>query len=279
MSNIETKTCAEAVLDGMSNLITKEQWQSLLDDRMDVNPGAKNEYLLSKEFILKYKNNMLLSQLPLYCMVAWDKQKLDVDFLKRFWRFISFPAGNEVLLEFSNFCQAGQGFAEAYSALVNPINPVKIAIGEADPFTMEQLDKRPFHYSKEHWNYSLNQMKDVSLEFVEKYINMIDFLPLLNNANLSEEKRIEIRDKFSVAFDKTTDDDDGSVRSYLFPCGALLQDTAWYTMNSGSLYLRNRNRFSVSDDYKDVLPKVVAKFPRAFEDCLSGGNEVVMQDK
>ena len=269
MAQLETKTANEQMLDGMSNFITTEQWRTLLNDRINYAPGASNELLLSKNFILKYKNHLNFAALPLYCLVAWDKQGLDVEFLKRFWNFIDFTEGNEILLDFQEFSKSGKGFVEAYTKLCDPTDTSLIHSGAVAPFTMEQLDKHPFHYNGEQWTASLNKMKDVSIEFLEKYINMVNFLAVLNNPNLNEAKRLEIRDHFAVV---------GKDKHYLFPCGAVLTDTSWREMSSGQPYLKNKQRFAMRD-IDDEIKQVVAKWPRAFEDCLSGGNELVMVDK
>lgn len=276
MANVETKTANEQMLDGMSNFITPEQWRTLLNDRINYAPGADNELLLSKEFILKYKNHMLLSSLPLYCMIAWDKRKLDIEFLKRFWNYIDFTEGNDLLLDFQEFSGSSKGFLEAYKSMCDMTDVALIHSGDVAPFTMEQLDKHPFHYNGEQWTASLNKMKEVNKEFLEKYIHMVDFLAVLNNPNLKNADRVALRDHFGVKITHPNGNKDKNV--YLFPCGAVLEDENWRDMSAGLAYLKNKNRFAIKDQ-DEAIKQVVAKWPRAFEDCLSGGNELVMVDK
>lgn len=276
MANVETKTANEQMLDGMSNFITPEQWRTLLNDRINYAPGADNELLLSKEFILKYKNHMLLSSLPLYCMIAWDKRNLDIEFLKRFWNYIDFTEGNDLLLDFQEFSGSSKGFLEAYKSMCDMTDVALIHSGDVAPFTMEQLDKNPFHYNGEQWTASLNKMKEVNKEFLEKYIHMVDFLAVLNNPNLKTTDRVALRDHFGV---KTTHPNGNTNKNvYLFPCGAVLEDENWRDMSAGLAYLKNKNRFAIKEQ-DEAIKQVVAKWPRAFEDCLSGGNELVMVDK
>jgi len=278
MANVETKTANEQMLDGMSNFITPDQWRTLLNDRINYAPGADNELLLSKEFILKYKNHMLLSSLPLYCMIAWDKKQLDKEFLKRFWNFIDFTEGNDLLLDFQEFSGSSKGFLDAYKEMCDMTDVALIHSGDVAPFTMEQLDKRPFHYNGEQWTASLNKMKEIKKEFLEKYIHMVDFLAVLNNPNLTNDQRKELRDYFGVKVPKGKNDNEHSKELYLFPCGAVLEGENWRDMSAGLAYLKNKNRFAIKEQ-DEAIKQVVAKWPRAFEDCLSGGNELVMVDK
>lgn len=270
MANVDTKNCSESMLNGMSNFITTEQWRSLINDRIDYTPNATNDKLLSKDFIIKHKNFLMLSSLPLYCLIAWDKCNLDVDFLKRFLHYIDFSEGNDILLDFKEFTGNSSGFYDTYKGLCDMTDTALIHAGEVKPFSMEELDKRPLHYNGQHWIASLNKMDKVDIKFLEKYIHMVNFMAVLNNPHLTEAKRKDIRDYFGVKVkDRNT---------WILPCGASVTDTSWREMTGGLPYLKNKNRFAYRDD-EEAIKTIVAKFPRAFEDCLSGGNELVMVDK
>ena len=271
MANVDTKNCSESMLSGMSNFISTKQWRSLISDRMDFSPSAVNDKLLTKDFIIKNKNLLMMSTLPIYCLMAWEKCHLDLDFLKRFVRFIDFSEGNDILLDFKEFSNTSAGFFDTYKANFDMTDTALIHAGEVKPFTMEELDKRPFHYNGQHWTASLNKMPELTIEFLEKYIHMVNFMAVLNNPNLSNEKRKEIRDYFGV---KVKDREN----LYILPCGASLNDTSWREMTGGLPYLKNKQRFAYQDD-ADAIKQLVTKFPRAFEDALSGGNEVIMADK
>lgn len=270
MANIDTKHVAEKMLDGMSNMVIDSQWKTMLMDRSGFSENGSDDLLLSKDFILKYKNRLCFDSFALYVSSAWEKKGLDLEFLRRFWNFVDFVEGTDALLSFADISNTGAQFRKVYKEEVDPTSVVDISMGRVRGFTMQELDDRPFRYNGEQWKSSLHVMKEIAPEFIEKYINMMCFVSILTNDNIKEADKEFIRSKFSVELKGKI----GNESTFMFPDGSVLVSNSWDNMKGGKSYLKNKNRYASEEE--DAMKKLIEMYPRAVEDCFSGGNEKVM---
>lgn len=263
----------EQFLDGMSNFIKDNQWGDMLLQRC--NPELKDykSKLLSPEFIIKYKNSLCFDSFTTYLALAWKEKGLTVDFMKRFWKYVDFVGANEdVLLDHKDFNQGDDSLSKIYNAMCDGRSVADIMLKTAEPFSMEELDKRPYHYNGEQWNASLSRMKNITTEFIDKYIHLMNFDSILNNPNLSAAFKKELVKKYS----EETTIDGRTLR--VFPCGSVLEGEAYDNMKPGRAYYANEHHVAVQGA-KEVAKKLKERFPRAFEDCMYPDNAAVMVDK
>ena len=273
MPNIDIVENTEQFLDGMSNFITEKQWEDMLLQRTNTEIKDWETKLLSPDFILKYKNLLCFDSISTYLALAWNRKNLTVDFMKRFWKHVDFIGKNEdVLLDHKDFNQGDNTLSKVYNEMCDGRSIADIMLGMAEPFTMEELDKRPFHYNGEQWSSSLARMKNVTREFIDKYIHMMSFEAILNNPNLKLAQKLEIRDAYSIA--ATIE----GRELFVFPCGAILEKEEFDNMTPGRAFYANENHIAVKGA-KEVAKMLKARFPRAFEDCAYPPNAEVMVDK
>ncbi len=274
MAQIDVKTASEQMLDGMSNFILPKQWAELLSDRSS--PTLKDTGLiLSMKFLDKYKNSIYFDAFPLYLAAAWEIQHITPEFVRKHWRFSDFVGGNDdIILQDKNFYGQPNGLATWFKANCCGINVADIDTGVAPALTMEELDKRPFFYNAALWRISLCYMKELTIEFIHKYIHMMSFNQILNNDNLSAEFKDKVLEEFGMEFTK----DDKTYR--LFPDGSVIEGKDFRTVTPGRPYYSNKGRFGIEDEAAlETIKAIKAKFPRAFEDCEFPENAAVMVDK
>lgn len=273
MPNIDVLEANETMLNGMSNFINEKQWEDLLLQRCNIEAKDWEAKLLSPEFIIKYKNSLAFDCFTLYLVLAWKKKNLTVDFMKRFWKYVDFIGNKEdVLLDHAAITGGDDSLSKVYSEMCDGTPVADIMLKNVPAFTMEQLDKRPFHYNGEQWRASLERMPAITKEFIEKYIHMMDFDKIMNNENLTKEQRVSLRD----AFTEKVKIENKEV--YMFPDGSILEGDNFECMRPGKAYYGNRNHFAVPEA-EEAIKKLKARFPRALEDCAFPDNAAVMVDK
>lgn len=276
MSKIDIKTANETMLDGMSNLIEKAQWNELLIARCS--PDLKDtSKLLSPQFVIKYKNLLNFAGFSMYVSLAFDEKKLDTDFIHRFWKYFSIAVGkDDVLLQKENLagkpCSLGKWVEEQGLDMTHMAD---ILTKKIPAFTMDQLDKNPYKYNASLWMVSIMMAKELSLDFIEKYMHIINFSKIFTNPQLSNQFKEDVINKFGTK---------GMVAGrnlILLPDGATLENKDFESVNPGRPYYGNLQRFAVSgDELADIVSKQVKpKFARAFEDCNYADNAAVMVAK
>lgn len=276
MPNIDTLQATEQMLDGMSNFITEEQWANLLLQRSNNELKDYTTKLLSPEFVIKYKNSLCFDTFTNYVVLAWKEKNLTWEFIQRFWKHVDFIGGgkNDILLDHPDFNKGDDSLSKLYNSKCDPRDIGSIMLGKEPGFTMDELDKHPYRYNGEQWNASINVMKELTLEFIEKYIHLIQFEAVITNENLSNEFKRQVRDTFAepIQIDKDT--------VYIFPDGSSVHEEQWENCKPGRAYFSNLKRCPLDNDkLVDVFSKLKNKFPRAFEDCMYPENAIVMVDK
>lgn len=275
MPNIDTQNVNETMLDGMSNLINQDQWSDLMLVRS--NPEAKdaNDKILSPAFVSKYKNMLNFQAFPIYLHMAWNCKHITPEFVRKFWKFSEFIGGiDDPILSDKNFAGQESGLGEWLKANCDLTNTAEIDTGKKAPFTMEQLDKRPFYYNASLWSISLQHTTELTKEFIEKYIHMVDFNAIITNEHLSDDFKKDLCATFGA------EAKDGETTYVLFPDGTTIEKGDWLSSNPGREYYSNEHRFPVANDKTMAAIKdLKARFPRAFEDCDYPENAAVMVDK
>lgn len=265
---IDVQKVNENVLDGMANMISDSQWEELMLTRSPVSDGGNSSLYLSKDFIVKYRNRLGFRGFCVFAGAAWDASKLDMDFLHRFWRFVTFSEGSDTILSFSDVKGSSNNMRDAYIKEVNPTCIMDIYLGTVPPFSLKELDARPFHYNMEQWRASINMLPEIDDEFIDKYIHMMDFSSIITNDLLSKKRKQEIANKYGIL--------DGNF--YVFPCGASVSKS-FDSLTSGHAFLRNKNRFGNQNLNEATMKTLIERFPRAFEDCAFPENAAVMVNK
>lgn len=269
----------EVALDGVCHLMTAQDWDELLMNRIS---GSDNEPVkpLSADFIIRHKDEINMNLLALWIplMIGMKVPGYDMNFVKRFWTFIQSDGGND-----ANLITAQKLLGDKYSIVEKEylanLNPWDSAqpIYEDDAVkragmlpSFADIEAKPYFYDKAQVATCLQFAMDVPDTFIEKFIHMIHFPSLLENRNLGEERMNAIIDKFSVKIGRT--------RRRLFPDGTVIDTNDLINgITPGENYLDNLKRYATEDE--TAIKRILQKFPRAVLDCEDPANKEVMQGK
>ena len=281
MNNNEQKlmdvvNMTEQALDGVSHLMTVADWENLLTKRIsDSNEGVKP---LSADFIIRHKNEIRMDLLSLWTfyMIGTDVPGYDLNFMHRFWKFMNIDG-----LEDVHCISAKKMLGDKWSKVENLLKQNVKMLDSTAVLDFDTLDKQlaflptladyeanPYHYDNSIFLTMLEFIPDIPDTFIEKFIHLVSFNCIFDNMNMSNERKTEILKKFSVRIGRT--------KRYLFPDGTVVKcDDFRDGVTPGNAYLDNVNRYATEDE--KAIREIVAKFPRAVEDCDAPSNAAVMK--
>jgi hypothetical protein len=269
--NIATAT--EQMLDGMSHMLTKDDWDALLlarqqtEDPWDIKAG------LSGAFLIKYRNKLNMSLLPSFIVYqAHNYPDLNIDLVKRFWRYMPMDAGKAAHFHGRGTAPYKDLYEERFFKHIDTSIPYEMGFDGKVTVTYKDLDKHPYKYDIGIWQNVMKNTKEVISEaFIDQYIHLIRFDDILINPNLPQKVKDQIIAKYSIKVGGTN----GREEQQMFPCGALLHNN---DITPGLEYYNSESRFGGWEDTNDILT-IAKKFKRAMFDCEYPENKEAMKDK
>ena len=266
--NIATAT--EQMLDGMSHMLTKDDWDSLLLARQQVDDPWNKNAGLSGEFLIKYRNKINMSLLPSFIVFqAHNYPDYNIDLIKRFWRYIPMDAGKAAHFKARGTAPYQDLYKERFFKYIDTTIPYEMGYDGNVTVTYSDLDKHPYKYDIGVWQAVIKNTKEIiSNDFIDQYIHLIKFDDILINPNLPKKEKERIIERYSIPVgqDKV---------QHLFPCGALLNDT---DITPGLEYYNSESRFGGWENTQDIMT-IAKKFKRAMFDCEYPDNKEAMKDK
>ena len=266
---------SEQALNGVSHLMTVADWENLLTKRIsDSNDGPKP---LSAQFILEHKNEIRMDLLSLwtFLMIGYDVPGYDLDFCHRMWAFMNIDGFEDVHAVSAKKILGEKWYKveEMFKDKVIKLDSTEVldcdTVEKQVAFlpTLKDFEANPYFYDMSVFKTMLEFIPDIPDTFIEKFIHLISFPCIFDNMNMSNERKTEILKKFGVRIGRT--------KRFLFPDGSTVkQDDFRDGITPGNCYLDNVNRY-VTEDEK-AIKAIIAKFPRAVEDCFSPENAKVM---
>ena len=263
-------TASETVLDGMSHMLTKDDWDTLLLARQQVDNPWDKAAGLSAAFIIKYRNKLNLSLLSSFVVYqAHNYPDMNMDFVKRFWRYFPMDAGKAAHFHGKGTDPYQELYKERFFQYIDTSIPYEMGYSKDVTVTYADLDKDPYKYDIGVWSTVIKNTKEqIPIEFIHKYIHLMKFDEILINPNLTDARKQEIIKEFSIPVGT-----DG--KQNLFPCGALLNGEE---ITPGLEYYNSESRFGGWENTKDIMA-IATKFKRALFDCEYAENKAVMQPK
>lgn len=270
----------EMALDGVSHLMTVKDWEGLLGKRLyDSNEGVKP---LSADFIIKHKNDMRMGLLNLWfqIMVGMGVKGYDLDFMRRFWKYCQLDgmqdctciASRQFLGETKDYPKVEAIFKDKVlmldTAKLLDLDTVEKQVAFLP--TLQDYEKNPYYYDMAVLYSMLEFLPDIPDTFLEKFIHLVNFPCIFDNLNLSNDRKLQIIDKFGVRIGRT--------QRFLLPDGTVVKKTDMRDgLEPGNEYYDNVQRYKTEDE--KAIRAIVQKFPRAVLDCYEGDNALVMQGK
>lgn len=282
-NKIETGNLNEMALEGVSHLLGLDDWFQLIPNRMRNND---NPQTLGAEFIRNHKNDMNMALLTMWaarmCDMPEMRSQFDMDFCRQFWRYMRIDGGNAAQLAYQNTYRGNTGwFKENIISKLYDKNLTQLLLDCFDKPTSRKwkllptcadYEKNPYFYDACQLDCIIGMNEDVPDEFLERFVHLVSFNTIFENAKLSMERKTQILNKFSVPIEKST--------NVLFPCGTIVDSASEYFQKreEGEAFYDNVARYCQGATEK-AIRDINAKFPRAVKDCLDPQNALAMQSK
>lgn len=276
---INTAEMTEGALNGLSHLLTVQDWENLLDKRLSAKDTVQP---LSAQFLLDHKNEMCLTLFPVFALLMRKEglKGYDLNFLHKFWAFFNWEGGQGAEIEvIRKVVTDSNKFKEITDDLyANVSNFVPYQVLEKETLqdvlsllpSLSDYEKNPYGFCNAQLNSMLEFHDNIPLDFVERFIHLVKFPALLCNLNVKPEVIADVFDRFGVRLGRT--------QKYLFPDGTVAKKSNPFDgMVPGKNYLDNIQRYGTEDE--KAIKEIVAKFPRVLQLCDEGDNALAMNGK
>lgn len=277
-NTIEVENLEETALECVSHLLTADDWDALLRNRMK---DVKNVKPLSADFIIRHKNEINMANLPAFVMFMKSDPNIKcddytVDFFHRFWRDAQFDGGKGALLEFAPMAQIDHSpFLNEFLAnqcrdcLGQVLLEGSMSAQQKKLPTWQEYEKNPYFYDSCHLQAMALMKSEVPMEIGERFVHIFPFGMFFTNNWIKPEVKEKWLEHFGVQLGKSD--------RYLLPCGTVVHGENHNKTNVGAMYYNNVKRFKTEDEA--AIRAIIKKFPRAIEDCFFPENAEAMKSK
>lgn len=272
-NKIDVSVMNEAALEGINHLLSKDNWTTLLGMRMK---DLTNIQPLSADFIVKHKNDIGLQYLAMFGSLMMDDPNVgkgyNLDFFHRFWKFSQFDGGSSCTLMYTLNRPGNKGTFKR-EILDKQCNIDTIMhCGDTNPNdtlpTFQDYEKNPYFYDAGQLGNMVLFRDDVPVDFADRFIHLFPFMCVFSNQRLNKKQKTEFLNRFGIAL---ADD------RYLFPDGTVVSSKNFNDSEEGEAFYDNVLRYKTEDE--SAIRAIIAKWPRAIQDCFYPENALAMKAK
>ena len=272
-NKIDVSGMNEQALEGVNHLLSKENWTQLLGLRMK---DITNLQPLSTEFIINHKNDLGFRYLAMFGSLMVDDKTYgkdyNLDFFHRFWRFSDFDGGNSVALMYALNKPDKTDTFEKNILCHQCRQNTSISMNDENPDTtlptFQDYEKNPYFYDAGQLSSMVLFRSDVPADFADRFIHLFPFADFFTNLRVPKKVKKQFVERFGVVL--------GDKR-WLFPDGTVVAGNTYGSVDDGDSFYDNLLQYKTEDE--NAIRTIIAKFPRAINDCLDPENALAMKAK